>query len=171
MLLEDLAVLCLKTPRRCVGLQEQVCSPAWPSVTPGWLLQNTHGNEDRNCSSGLGKVEGGSGSTRQSRHRGHRESGKPGRLPVSEAKRTRQDQGGMEVHPSSHSLPCGFLWKGFYQTGAVLSCWSAWCGDEDTSVCSSTAPRGPAPAMAMSPQTRALRTSGTVCCQKLKELG
>lgn len=79
-------------------------SPKRYNVMLAWVLQNIHRNEDRNCSSGLGKVEKGSGSryVRHSRHSDHTGGDEPGGLP--EAMHTRCEQDEMDGHPSSLCL-------------------------------------------------------------------
>lgn len=137
-------------------------SPKWYNVMLAWVLQNIHRNEDRNCSSGLGKVEKGSGSryVRHSRHSDHTGSDEPGGLPVTEAMHTRCEQDEMDGHPSSL---CLFFFSA--RKKAVLSCsWVSIPHDVGirTSACVPTQPHS---TTATSAQMRTGRAVGMTCPQ------
>lgn len=121
--------------RRWARLQEQACPPKWQNIMPDWILQNTH----RNCSTGLGKVEEGSGSARQSRQCSHMETVKSGRLPIPEAGLAHQDQAETDVVPITSVFAGKEMWCPL----------SARCGGQDTSMSSYIAPRCPTPAKAV----------------------
>lgn len=103
----------------------------------------------------------GSGSARQSRQTGHKETGKCGRLTVPEIELTYHDQGEMVEHPEVILVTSASSRKEMWHPARVPSLY-----DVEDGTCG----RYVAPASHSSAQIRIGRSTGMMCGQKLKEL-